>query len=57
MRYINKQGKQLTTVKWLPNAGITVKGKWLLKDKHGTTMQLSPQELADRGYKANSEDG
>ena len=46
----NKDDKTLTIIKWLPNAGFTVKGKWLCKDKRGTTCQLSELELLDRNY-------
>ncbi len=46
----NQQGKQLTLIKWLPNAGFTVKGKWLCRNK-GITCQLNEAELTARGYK------
>jgi len=47
---ISPQGRRLTVVKWLPDSGFFVKGKWLLRDERGTTMQLSTIELVDRGY-------
>ncbi len=47
----NQQGKQLTLIRWLPNAGFTVKGKWLCRDKRGITCQLNEMELKARGYK------
>ncbi len=48
--YRNETGKILTTIKWLPNAGFGVKGKWMLRNKRGITCQLSERELSERGY-------
>ena len=47
---VNKTGKLLTLVEWLPNAGFTTKGKWFCKDSKGTTCQLSELELGQREY-------
>lgn len=47
---INKKGKELVVQNWLPSAGLFVIGKWLLRDKRGTTMQLSTVELTQRGF-------
>ena len=51
-KLIELNGKELTLLNWLPYSGLSEKGKWLCKNKHGTTCQLSEKELEIRGYKS-----
>ena len=48
---INEEGKEVTLEKFLPDAGVTEKGKFLVRDVRGTTSQLNTSELVERGFK------